>query len=156
VYSPLCCSPTRNPIRWRQHHRVDVSGAWARAFDWPTRPATSAIETLCAAGGAQQGAGSLLTPACDILGGKIAAALPACTRGAAEPPSECRLFGTERCEWYHCGNGLHPDQLAAPVLMLDHYCFTLNSGPATGASLHSHIRDCQLPQPSASASPCIV
>src|SRR5262249_28500267 len=35
-------------------------------------------------------------------------------------------------------NGSHPDQLTASAPMLDGYCFTLNFGHATGASLHSH------------------
>src|SRR5215475_14089299 len=34
--------------------------------------------------------------------------------------------------------GSHPDQLTASAPMLDGYCFTLNFGHATGASLHSH------------------
>src|SRR6516225_2709022 len=32
----------------------------------------------------------------------------------------------------------HPDQLTTSAPVLDRYCFTLNFGHATGASLHSH------------------
>ena len=38
----------RNPFRRRQHHRVDVSGAWARASTGRRDPPPPAIETLSA------------------------------------------------------------------------------------------------------------
>src|SRR5215510_7194369 len=52
--------------------------------------------------------------------------------GIVGPLSGVPFFAVSFC----CGS--HPDQLTASVPVLDRYCFTLNFGHATGASLHSH------------------